>query len=440
MRNLLRWIVLLLFFLTGVNGVNKKVIYVLNIQDSINPFTSAYIQRGLGLAQKHQAELILIKLDTPGGLLTSTRAIIQKMLETPVVTVVFVYPSGGHAGSAGAFILMAADIAAMAPGTTVGSASPIPMGGMEGESVPETVMKKITEDAAALMRTIARKKHRNEEIAVRFVTEGISISETEALQEKVIDLIAKDTNDLLILLNNRTVEKNDRTFTLFTLDATAKEIPMSHREIFFSTIASPTVAYILLIIGMWGILYEFLHPGQYYPGIIGLICLILAFVALQNLPVSYGAVALLVLGLVLIIVELKTPGFGFFGALGVGIFLLGSFLMFAAPFRVPFEIVGIIGGAFLVFLLFVVPMVIIAHLRRPFVGRENLVEKVGEVIRDLTPVGLVHLEGELWKARSLEGNIPKGTQIRVRKVDGMLVWVEKSEQNENPEMQGGIRK
>ncbi|MHA2616908.1 MAG: NfeD family protein [bacterium JZ-2024 1] len=423
-RKKIKLFFLLFLFSAGASIPDEETIYVLQVQDSINPFTSLYIRRGLALGQKNRATMVVILLDTPGGLVTTTRELIQKILDARVPVVIFIYPPGAHAGSAGAFLLMAADVAVMAPSTTVGSATPVSIGGVEGGSVPETLLKKATEDAAALMRSLAEKKNRNVQVAERFVTEAISLTETQALEQKIIDFIAEDTPDLLQKLHGHQIVKNGQTFVLETQGKKVKEIPMTARETFFSTISHPTVAYILLLIGMWGILYEFLHPGQYYPGILGAISLVLAFVALQNLPFSWGAIVLMVIGLLLIVAEIKTPGFGFLGIAGAGAFLIGSYLMFPSPFQVPWEIILTIGGIFIGFLLIVVPFVVRAHLRRPFVGKESLLEKIGEVVRDLTPEGQVLVEGELWKAFSLTGPVERGKKVLIRKVEGMKVLVE----------------
>ncbi|MFN4182236.1 MAG: NfeD family protein [bacterium] len=439
MRNIqkkVKFFFLFPFLIAGVGATEEEgTIYVLQVQDSINPFTSMYIQRGLALGQKTRATMVVVLLDTPGGLVTTTRELIQKMLDARVPVVIYIYPPGAHAGSAGAFLLMAADVAAMAPSTTVGSATPVSIGGVEGEPVPETLMKKATEDAAALMRSLAEKKNRNVQVAERFVTEAISLTETQALEQKIIELIAENTKDLLQKLHGRHIIKNNQTFILETQGKKVKEIPMTARETFFSTIAHPTIAYILLLIGMWGILYEFLHPGQYYPGILGVICLVLAFVALQNLPFSWGGIALMLSGLLLIVAEIKTPGFGFLGLAGSGAFLIGSYLMFPSPFQVPWEIILTLGGIFIAFLLIVVPFIVLAHLRRPFVGKESLQEKLGEVVRDLTPEGQILVEGELWKALSLGGPVEKGKKVLIRKVEGMKVLVEPWKE-ETPAKQG----
>lgn len=402
-------------------------VVVLTVKDSINPFTALYIKRGIQEAEKKGAALCVINLDTPGGLMDSMRDIVQTILNTGVPVAVYVYPPGSNAGSAGAFITVAADIAAMAPGTTIGSAHPValPTGGAQPEGADDTMMRKVTENAAAFIRSIAEKKGRNVDLAQKMVTESISLSETEALNQKVIDYVARDLKDLLAQLEGKRLKKGERTFTFVGLDeANVVELPMSVYERVFSRISHPGILYILFLVGISALLYGVVHPDQVYPLVIGLIVMVMAVVAAQNLPIRYGAVALIAIGVALIIAEIKVAGHGALGALGAGAFLVGSFMFGATPeFRVPTWIILSIGIPLLLFLAVAVYLVVQTFKKAPTIGSiEAMRGQRARVVKDLTPEGLVELEGELWRA---ECPVPvkAGAIVNITGKKGMVLQV-----------------
>jgi len=419
-RLMVRILGIFLFLLAGTFPGEAKVLE-LTVRDTINPFTSSYIRRGLKFAQENHCEAVLLLLDTPGGLMDAMRDIVQDILASEVPVVVYVFPSGGHAGSAGAFILMSADVAAMAPGTSVGSAHPVSIG---VEPMPAEMAKKAAEDAAALMRTLANRRGRDAVLAEKFVKESISLTETEARENELIDFIARDPQELLDQMDGFTFLKANREIVLHTKGKPVEKFPPNLYEQFFSHFANPNVVYILLLIGLYGVIYEIIHPGSYYPGIIGAIALIFAFIAVQNLPVRYGAIALIALGVILFVAEIKMPTHGILGVLGTIAFLVGSFLLFGSPeYQVDWGV--ILGGAVVVlgFLFIAVRAGILAHLQTPFVGAENLLGKTGEVVRDLSPDGLVFLEGENWRAVSDGTPIQKGESVLVVGKEGMVLRV-----------------
>lgn len=402
-------------------------IAVMSLKDSINPFTALYIERGVKEAQKMGAMLAVVKLNTPGGLMDSMRDIVETMLNAKVPVAVFVYPSGANAGSAGAFITVAADIAAMAPGTTIGSAHPValPTGGAQPEGATDTMMKKVTENAAAFIRSIAEQRGRNADLAQKMVTESISLSEKQAIQQNIVDYIAKDISDLLAQLDGKTVKKGDHSFALKGIkDAKVVDLPMSVYERVFSRISHPGILYILFLAGISALLYGVAHPDQVYPLVIGLILLVMAVVAAQNLPISYGAVALIVIGVALIIAEIKVAGHGALGALGVAAFLVGSFMFGTTPdFRVPMWIVIALGAPLLLLLALAVYLVAQTFKKAPFIGSiEAIRGHRAKVIKDLTPEGLIELEGEIWRARSTTP-LTAGSTVRVTGKEGMVLQV-----------------
>lgn len=411
---------------------------ILTVHDTINPFTESYIVRGLKEAQQRNSELVVILLDTPGGLMDSMRGIVQEIMATPTPVVVYIYPPGAHGGSAGAFILMSADVAAMAPGTTVGSAHPVGLGptgpsepaepampGQPEQKPPEDVMgKKIAEDAAALIRSMAARHHRNGDVAQKFVFESISVTEQEALSQHVIDLLARDTPDLLAQLDGRVIEKNERKITLKTKNLLTLDLPMTPYESFFSNLANPNLIYLLFTIGLAALTYEFFHPGTYYPGVIGLLCLALALVAVQALPVNYGAMLLIAAGIIMFIVELKSPTHGFFGVAGVVSFVVGSFLMFGgSEARVSPWTIWTVAAILFGFLGLAVTVAVRAARRKSIIGIEDLKGKGGEVTVALNPEGQVFIEGENWRAETESGPLQVGERVVVIRLEGLKLFV-----------------
>jgi membrane-bound serine protease (ClpP class) len=400
-------------------------IYVLSVADIINPVSAEYITERLKAAIQQGAQALIIQLDTPGGLDKSMRLIIKDMLSSPIPVIVYVAPSGSRAASAGTFITLAAHVAAMAPGTNIGAAHPVAVGsGDMGKEMAE----KVTNDAAAYIKSIAEQRGRNVEWAEKAVRESISASETEALQYNLIDLIAIDLNDLLKQLNRRNITTVAGTHTLWTEGAALQHVEMSLRQRLLSMLADPNVAYMLLLLGAAGLFFEISTPGVVLPGIIGGISLLLGLYALQQLPVNYAGLALIVLAIIMFIAEIKVTSYGALTIGGIIAMLLGSLMLFDAPPPLPGVSLWVVVPSTLLvagFFIFLVGAALKTLAQRPYSGREGLVEKVGVA---LTPIdqkqGKVFVTGERWEAHS-EEPIEQGAEIEVVQIDGMTLLVKK---------------
>ena len=402
----------------------QKVIAI-KIDGTINPASSGYIERGIELAEKENATCLVISLNTPGGLLKSTRVIVENMMKSSVPVVVYVSPSGAHAGSAGVFITLAANIAAMAPGTNIGAAHPVSMQS-GGDS---TMNEKSTNDAVAFVRTIAEKRARNGQWAENAVRKSYSITETEALNLKVIDLIASGVPDLLKQINGRTVEVTGGTKTITTSTASVENVEMSFVEKLLNILSDPNLAYILMMIGFYGLLFELYSPGAIFPGIVGVIALILAFYSLHTLPINYAGLALIIFGIVLFLLEIKIISHGLLAIGGTVALLLGSMMLIR---KIPnMEFLRISWGVIIptvvvtvLFFLFVIGAGLRAQRAKPITGVEGLKDETGLVLETLNPTGTVLVHGEIWNADSIEGIIEKGKRVRVISIDNLRLKVE----------------
>ncbi len=302
---------------------NQETVYRVKIDGSVNPSSADLIHKALLEAKSNNANCLVIELNTPGGLLKSTRYIVSDLLTSEIPVIVYVSPSGSQAGSAGVFITLAANISAMAPGTNIGASHPV---GMEGQQ--DSIMsEKVTNDAAAFIRSISEKRNRNVEWAEDAVRKSVSITENEALKLNVIDVIAKDMNDLLIQVDGREVETSAGKKVLHTKDAVISEFEEGWFHKILSIISDPNVAYILMMLGIWGILLEFYHPGSILPGVVGGICLILGLYGLHTLPINYAGLALIILAIILFIAEIKITSYGMLTVGGVICLLLGSLML-----------------------------------------------------------------------------------------------------------------
>lgn len=414
---------LLLAFLPGL--LPAQEVLQIKVEGSINPVTAGFIKRSIEEAHEREAECLLIHLNTPGGLVKSTRVIVSDILEAPVPVVVYVSPGGAHAGSAGVFITLAAHVAAMAPGTNIGAAHPVSMQGGT-DSVMNT---KTTNDAAAFIRAIAEKRNRNLEWAENAVRNSISVSEREALQQRVIDTIAPRTADLLQMIDGRTVEVSSGLVTLRTKGAKIETREMSWAERLLNIISDPNIAYILMMLGFYGLLFELYNPGAILPGVIGGIAIVLAFYAMHTLPINYAGLALIIFGIILFLLEIKITSGGMLAIGGVVALLLGS-LMLIRP-QSPFDAVrlslSVVIPAVIVtaaFFLFIVGMGLKAQKVRSVSGLEGMVGDVGESLGALNPTGTVLVHGEIWQARSVGRPIEKGEKVRVVAMEGLSVAVE----------------
>lgn len=415
---------MLLLSLPRPTRATTQPVPVLEIEGIINPFTARYLERGLQTAAEQGAQLVIITLDTPGGLETAMREMVQQLLDAPLPTVVYVTPSGARATSAGLFILMAADVAAMAPATHMGAAHPVTLGG-ESDEVMDT---KAASDAAALARSIAAQRDRNVEWAELAVRESPSVTAAEALEIGAIDLIAADLDDLLRQLDGREVAGQ----RLQTAGAQIQTHPMNLNERFFHIITDPNIAYLLLSLGTLLLLAEVADPGLSVAGIGSVVAYILAFMGLGNLPVNWGAVALLALSVVFFVVGLLTDTELIVSLAGLAPFILGSLLLFS-PFtptsptmpvvRVSPWLIGIMVIVIFGFTLIILRAVIAATRRPPQAGAQKLVRMEGVALTDLTPAGQVRVDLQNWSAVSVAGPISAGDPVRVTGIAGVRLQV-----------------
>lgn len=405
-------------------------LHLLEIDGVINPLTSRYLQRGIDEATQAGAAAVVLRLDTPGGLESAMREMSAAILNSPVPVVVWVGPSGARAASAGMFLTIAAHVAAMAPGTNIGAAHPVGLGGGQADTVATT---KAVNDAAALARSIARTRGRNAEWAERAVRRSVSITADEALDDDVVDLIAADLDALLRQADGRAVAVAGDTVVLRTAGARVVARPMSLPARVVQTITDPNIAYILFTLGVIGLIAEFYNPGMLFPGITGAISLILAFVAFGSLPVSWAGVLLLLLGIGLFIGELYTEGLGVLGVAGVAAFLLGSLMLYrplgdVSPALPPARVspwvlaatMAVLGG----FVLIVLRALVGMRGAPAATGVEAMVGRTGEAVSDLEPAGRVRIAGEEWTAVAARGRVDAGERVRVVGVEGVTLRVE----------------
>jgi membrane-bound serine protease (ClpP class) len=411
--------------LSAIVSAQGDFIYLLKVAGIINPASAGYIIKGIEKAEQEGASCLVIQLDTPGGLMESMRSIVKRMLSAQIPVIVYVAPSGSRAGSAGVFITLAANIAAMAPGTNIGAAHPVQM----GEKIDETMEAKILNDTVAYIKTIAKQRGRNEQWAEKAVRESVSVHEDEALKLGVIDLISPSLEDLLSRVDGREVTISPgKIIALKVKGVEVKNINMSFRDRFLDIISNPNIAYILFLLGIYGLVFELRSPGAIFPGVIGGICIILAFFSFQMLPINYAGVALILLGVVMFIAEIKITSYGMLSIGGVISLLLGSIMLIDSPaefLRISFiKVVLPVVLVSAAFFLFALVMVVKAHRRRPTTGKEGLVGGKGVATTDLKPEGVVEIRGELWNAVA-EETIKAGEKIQVKEMEGMKVKVKK---------------
>jgi membrane-bound serine protease (ClpP class) len=402
-----------------------QTVISIKIDGAINPVAAAYIQRGIEKAVSEQAVCLLIHLNTPGGLLKSTRQIVGAILDSRVPVIVFVSPSGAHAGSAGVFITLAADIAAMAPGTNIGAAHPV---NFQGGS--DSIMNsKATNDAAAFIRTIAEYRKRNLAWAEEAVRQSVAITAKEALDKNIIDLVAANDQELLNRLDGKQIQHDSVTVVLHTKGATLQTLEMGFTEKILNLVSDPDVAYILLMLGLFGLVFELFNPGSIFPGIIGVISLILAFYALNTFPVNYAGLALIIFGVVLLLLEIKIISHGMLAIGGITAMAVGSLMLIRPVSTLEFVRISrlLIVSSVAVsaaFFLFIVGMGLKAQRAKPVTGIDGMKGEIGEALDLLDPGGRVRVHGEIWNALSESGPIRKGEQVRVLAVKELKVYVE----------------
>jgi membrane-bound serine protease (ClpP class) len=402
----------------------------LRIDGEIEPVLAEYIVGGIEQANQAHASLILITMDTPGGLDSSMREIIAAILHSPVPVVTYVTPSGSRAASAGFFILLSADVAAMSPGTDTGAASPLLEFAGSPVKVDATLERKILNEATAYLRSYVSRRGRNPELAVTAVTDAKAFSEKEALDGKLVDLVADNTDALLAQLNGRTITRLDGTKETLNLPSPVVEVhEMSGREKVLDRIVQPDAFFILLIVGVLGLYAEFTHPGMFAPGVIGGICLVLALFAMHMLPVNLTGFILILLALVLFVLEAKFPTHGVLGIGGAICMVLGALMLIHSPITgggVHLAIALAVTIPFAVIVIFLMRLVLRSFRWKQSTGREQLMGAVGEVTEPLASAGtrgMVMVHGELWRAVA-EEPIPKGMQVRVNRIDGLTLRVE----------------
>jgi len=433
-----------------------RLAIMLEISGPIGPATSDYIQKGLEDAAIRGAHIVILEMDTPGGLDSSMRDIIKAILASPVPVATYVYPQGSRAASAGTYILYASHIAAMAPATNLGAATPIPVGGTsplpggdkkkpaggdeesaEGEqekAKPEpagtagtdAASAKAVNDAVAYIRSLAERRGRNVEWAEMAVREAASLSAEKAAELGVVDLVATDVDDLLAKIDGRTVEALGKQVTLDTADLTIEQVEPDWRTRLLATITNPTVAYLLLLIGIYGLLFEGYNPGAVLPGVAGAICLLLAAYAFQILPVNYAGLGLIALGVILMISEIFVPSFGALGIGGIIAFVAGSIILMDTDvpgFGIPTGLIGSIGLLGGGMVMAIVWLAVRARARPVVTGVEEMLGAVGEAVADFADSGHILIHGELWKATSTQP-VHRGQKLRVTKIDGLQLTVE----------------
>ncbi|MCS6924461.1 MAG: nodulation protein NfeD [Candidatus Binatia bacterium] len=402
------------------------------IDATINPAIADFIRESINKSFQEGALALIIQLDTPGGLLNSTKTIVKEILGAPLPVIVYVAPSGASAGSAGVFITMAGHIAAMAPGTTIGAAHPVAGG---GQDIKGDMREKIENFTASFSEAIAQRRGRNVEWAEKAVRESVAITEVEALQKKVIDLVAVDVQDLLRKAEDRKVEVGTTKTTLNFKAAQTPEgafrvttLDMRLKHKVLNILADPNIAYLLMMAGLLGLYLEFSHPGLLFPGLAGGICLLLALTAFQVLPINYTGLLLILLGIGLLVAELFLPSFGILGVGGIVSFVLGSLFLFDAPdseLVVDRGMITTVALCISAFMLFVATLAVRAWRQRPVSGLEGLIGEVGVVRERLAPRGKVWVHGEYWNAESDE-EIEEGQKVRVVGMDRMVLRVRRT--------------
>ncbi len=409
---------------TGAEGEAQGHLVRLTIKGTINPAVSDYVVKGIQKAAAGGATCVILQMDTPGGLDTAMREIVQAELNAAVPVVVFIAPSGARAASAGVLITLAAHVAAMAPGTNIGAAHPV---GLGGGKMDETMLRKVENDAAAYAKSLAEQRGRNVEWAVEAVRESASVSASKALELKIIDCIAATLPELLEKIDGREIKTVWGTRKLRVKGLPVRDWKMGWRYRFLDTLSNPNIAYILMMLGFYGLFFELSNPGVIFPGVFGAICLILAFFALQTLPVNYAGILLILLAIVLFIAEVKVTSYGVLTLGGVVAMTLGSLMLFESPepyLRVSWYVILPIVVTTAGFFVFALSFALKAQMRRPTTGPEGLIGKRAKVVAPIDPEGKVFVHGEYWNAVSEEA-CREGEVVEIVEVSELTLKVKK---------------
>jgi len=433
-------ILILLSFDTYLGAQNKNNIDVIKIDNYIiNPVTTKFICDAIDSATKDKATCLIIELDTPGGLLESTRTIVKKLLNSEIPIVTYISPSGSRAGSAGVFITYASHIAAMAPSTNIGAAHPIGIGFTPAmdkkekdkkDESQDILAKKVMNDLLAWVEGIAKTRKRNVKWVKKAVTESVSATETEAVKKNIVDFLAIDLDELIKKIDGRKVETKYGEKIINTKDARINFVELSNREKILNTIAHPNIAYILMMLGVIGLIFEFSHPGIGFPGIAGLICMLLAFYSFQLLPIDYTGLLLITLAVILLIAEAFTPTFGLLTLGGIISFIFGSLMLVKSPYpflKISLHVIIPVIASITAISIFLVANAIKVHRRKVSTGKEGLIGKTATAMTRINKKGKVFLHGEIWDAYNTEKKlIKKGDEVRVVKVEGLRLFVKRS--------------
>jgi membrane-bound serine protease (ClpP class) len=403
-------------------GLGKESeVTIIELEGPINPGAAAFLTRGLEDAEKSGSELVIIRLDTPGGLVPSMRMMVKGIMNSPVPVVVYVAPKGAGAASAGVMITVSAHVAAMAPGTNIGAAHPV---GAGGKDIDKDMSEKVVNDMASYGRGIAQDKGKNAEWVEKAIRESVSITAEEAVEKKVVDLVAADIDELLKLLDGREIQLKQGKVTLKTKDLAKLYYKPGFRDTVLRIIGDPNIAYILMMIGLAGLYFELAHPGAVFPGVVGAISLILAFYSFQTLPVNYAGLLLIALAVIFFIAEIKVASYGILSLGGIVSLTLGSIMLFedvGVSLRLMAPTIVLIGGFFVI----VSTLAFRAYRAKPQSGMEGLIGEVGIVQKPIDPEGLVFVHGEYWRATSSE-KLEPGEMVAVEEVTGLLLKVRKA--------------
>ncbi len=413
---------LIVLFILAVTSYSYGSIIKITVDAPIHPITSEYILKALEKADNEKASMIIIVFNTPGGLDSSMREIIEKILATETPVVAYVSPSSARAASAGFFIGVACDLFIMAPGTNTGAAHPVGVS-ITGQQMDETMADKVTHDAASYIKTIAEKRGRNMKMAEDAVRESLSYTEEEALEGGLIDLIAKNEQEIIDHFHGKSIKRFDGEEHVLDLEGEEiVEMPMTARQKFLLTISNPNLAYILLMLGLLGLYFEFSNPGAILPGVLGGICLLLAIFSFQILPINYVGLILILLAIGLFILDLKIQSYGILSAGGILAMVIGSIMLIDAPIpelRPSLKFIIPIAISLSLIFIFLIALVVKTHARKASTGREGLIGEIGKAQTDLSPEGKVFVHGEIWDAEASE-NIRKGSKVKVEEVLGNL--------------------